>query len=532
MKMAFLLHHLLSEISACRPEAVAIRLEGESLTYGELERKSNQLAHALIAAGVSPGDRVGLHMKKSPVSIISIFGVLKARACYVPVDVTAPAPRLAAIVHQVEMRCLITSSEARDKLSDDSFRDSPLRLVLFADAVSDLWSPTPFAWFNFSDALAGQALEPPALGGTDQDLAYILFTSGSTGKPKGVMLSHLNALTFVNWAYDTFDIKADDRLSNHAPLNFDLSVFDIFVGIKAGATISLVPNHMSAFPVRLSEFIEEHRITVWYSVPSVLTLLLTHGKFLGRDLRNLRLILFAGEVFPVKYLRQLMEGVPHARYCNLYGPTETNVCTYYEVEPIAETQTTPIPIGKACANTEVFSIDERGQRVRAPGQEGLLYVRGSTVMQGYYGRPRDVEAGFIQNPFAAGREEEIFCTGDRVVLDSKGDYHFLGRSDQMIKTRGYRVELGEIESILCAHPSIQEVAATALPDELLGNRIKVFIALQESCSLSESDVKRHCARSLPRYMVPDEVEFRASLPRTSTGKIDRPRLSTERTQAG
>jgi amino acid adenylation domain-containing protein len=365
----------------------------------------------------------------------------------------------------------------------------------------------------------------------DQDLAYILFTSGSTGTPKGVMLSHLNALTFVNWGAETFDITAQDRFSNHAPFNFDLSVFDIFVAIKTGAAISLVPERLSVFPVQLSSFIQNQKITVWYSVPMVLTLLHSRGQLDKRDLSSLRWVLFAGEVFPTKHLRALMEKLPHPRYANLYGPTETNVCAFYEVEPLSPEQSTAIPIGKACANTELIAINAEGKKVTGPGEEGLLYARGSTVMQGYYGRPAESEACFIRNPFAVGREERLYCTGDWVTLDEKGNFLFVGRKDHMIKTRGYRVELGEIEAVMVAHPAVDEAVALAIPDDAIGNTIRAIVIISNSSSLTSTELKRHCAEKLPPYMVPEQVEFRDTLPRTGNGKIDRQQLLRERTKS-
>ena len=338
--------------------------------------------------------------------------------------------------------------------------------MFFIDKSPDSALPAPA--FTFADTLPSQPVAPPVVNVIDQDLAYILFTSGSTGSPKGVMLSHLNALTFVNWACDTFAICGTDRLSSHAPFNFDLSVFDIFAAIKTGAAISLVPEGLSAFPVQLSSFIENQRITVWYSVPMVLRMLTTHGKLHERDLSRLRLVLFAGEVFPIKHLRNLRRMLPQSRMANLYGPTETNVCTWYEVGQIPENKTTPIPIGKACANMAVTAIDEAGRRVVAPGQEGLLYVRGSNVMQGYYGRSSESAACFIGNPFAPGRDEKLYCTGDWVTIDEKGDFLLIGRKDHMIKTRGYRVELGEIEAVMVAHPAVDEAVALAIPDEAIG----------------------------------------------------------------
>jgi amino acid adenylation domain-containing protein len=525
--MAYVLHQLLTESAERNPNAEAVRLLDQALNYGELEALSNQIAHSLIANGVEPGDRVGIYLQKSPAAIASIFGIMKTGACYVPVDANAPGLRLLEIGRQCAFRALVTSHTLYQKL-DASFHDEcPMSAVFFVDKTPD--TAPPLATFSFPEALPTQPVEPPGVEVIDHDLAYILFTSGSTGTPKGVILSHLNALTFVNWSVATFGITAADRLSNHAPFNFDLSVFDIFVAIKAGAAISLVPEGLAVFPLQLASFIQDQKITVWYSVPMVLTLLQARGKLEQRNLQSLRWVLFAGEVFPTKHLRALMEKLPHPRYANLYGPTETNVCAYYEVRSLPPEQTAPIPIGKACANTDLVAIDSNGQRVSAPGTEGLLYARGSTVMQGYYGRPENTAACFIPNPFAVGREEKLYCTGDWVTLDENGDYLFVGRKDHMIKTRGYRVELGEIEAVMVAHPAVDEVVALPIPDEAIGNTIHAVVTLADSASLDSTQLKRHCAEKLPAYMVPEKIEFRKSLPRTDNGKIDRRRLLGELT---
>jgi len=523
--MAYVLHQLLTESAARRPDAEAVRLLNEAITYRQLETRSNQLAHALIKSGVIPGDRVGIYLHKSPAAIVSIFGILKTGACYVPVDANAPGLRLMEIARQCEFRALITSCTLSEKLGNASKEQWPMAAIFFVDKVPSV-VPARQA-LSFADALPSQSVTPPSVNVIGHDLAYILFTSGSTGTPKGVMLSHLNALTFVNWGFDTFAITAQDRLSNHAPFNFDLSVFDIFVAVKAGAAISLVPEGLSVFPVQLSSFIQDQRITVWYSVPMVLTLLQSRGKLEERDLSALRLVLFAGEVFPTKHLRALMQKLTHPRYANLYGPTETNVCAYYEVDPISPEESAPIPIGRACANTDLVAIDAEGRKVTAPGKEGLLYARGSIVMQGYYGRPKESAACFIRNPFAPGREENLYCTGDWVTLDEKGNYLFVGRKDHMIKTRGYRVELGEIEAVMVAHPAVDEAVALAIPDEEIGNTIRAIVTISNSRSLTSPELKGHCAEKLPPYMIPEEIEFRDSLPRTGTGKIDRQRLQEE-----
>src|SRR5215813_6698492 len=522
--VSYVLHQLLTENAARQPDAEAVRLLDQALTYAELEELSNQLAHALIEIGVVPGDRIGIYLHKSPAAIASIFGVMKTGACYVPVDPNAPGLRLAEIARQCAFRALITSSLLSEKLGGAVLDGCSMAAIFFIDKAPD--TPLPAPAVTFADSLPRQPVAPPPVNVIDQDLAYILFTSGSTGTPKGVMLSHLNAVTFVNWACDTFAISGTDRLSSHAPLNFDLSVFDIFAAIKAGAAISLVPEGLSSFPVQLSSFIQNQGITVWYSVPMVLTML-TRGKLHERDLSRLRLVLFAGEVFPIKHLRNLRRMLPEPRMANLYGPTETNVCTWYEVGQIPENQTTPVPIGKACANMAVIAIDEAGRPVLAPGKEGLLYVRGSNVMQGYYGRPSESAACFIANPFATGRDEKLYCTGDWVTIDENGDYLLIGRKDHMIKTRGYRVELGEIEAVMVAHPAVNEAVALAIPDEAIGNTIHAIVTINDSNSLTSAELKRHCAEKLPSYMVPEEIDFCETLPRTGTGKVDRQRLQRQ-----
>jgi amino acid adenylation domain-containing protein len=528
--MAFLLDQLVTNSAEHDPDAVAVQHDDSSLTYGELEESSNRIARTLVDFSVRPGDRVGLHLQKSLTAVAAVYGILKAGACYVPVDAANPAPRLAAIASQCEMRVLIASGAATEKFTGEAFRDSPLEHVLLVDASPDL----PFGRITYSSLdEAASAHEPvaPARRGIDQDLAYVLFTSGSTGTPKGVMLTHLNALTFVNWGYEVFDVTADDRLSNHASFSFDLSVFDLFVAAKAGASVVLVPERVSMFPVRLADLLEHQRITIWYSVPSILRMLLEHGGLERRRLNDLRLVLFAGEVFPTKFLRELMAVLPDPGYFNLYGPTETNVCTYYEVEPIPDTQTAPIPIGKSCANTDAFALDEDGRAISEPGQEGVLYVRGSTVMQGYFGRPEETAKAFVRNPLNTDREEPLYCTQDWVTLDDAENFLFLGRKDQLVKSGGYRIELGEIEAALYSHSAVEEAVALALPDDLLGNRIRAVVAADTATGLTEQDVRGHCGARLPKYMVPHDVEIRTSLPRTPNNKIDRARLREESLEA-
>ena len=525
--MGYLLQHLATESAQRAPDAVAVRYEDESLTYAELEQRSNRLARGLQAEGVADGDRVGLHMKKTHDAIVALFAILKTGACVVPVHVATPAARLADIVRQCGMRCLVGSAESCAKLSSPELAAGPLRVAFVTDG-GPAGAGGAVRLVSMAGAEAAQDGGPVPIATADTDLAYVLFTSGSTGRPKGVMLSHRAVLTFVHWAGDTFAIRADDRLSNHAPLNFDLSTLDIYAAMRAGASVTVIPEGLTTFPVRLAELIDREAITVWYSVPSVLSLLVARGGLAGRDLSRLRLVLFAGEVFPVPQLRELMLAVPAARFFNLYGPTETNVCTYHEVLAPPSADARPLPIGRACANTRTIVLDDGGAEVREPGREGLLYVRGSSVTDGYYGRPEETAASFRVVTLPDGRRQRLYCTGDWVTLDENGDYVFLGRRDHMVKVGGYRIELGEIEAALHTHPSVREAVAIAVPDDRFGSRIKAVVAAD--VTVDERALKRHCLGLLPRYMVPQEIELRDGLPRTATDKVDRPRLVAESTK--
>jgi amino acid adenylation domain-containing protein len=510
MAGAFLLQQLLAESAARAPERTALLQEGAALTYGELEARSNQLARRLRAAGVRPGERVALYANKSFASVIGIHGVLKSGAAYVPLDPGSPAQRLAWILGNCGVRHLVAAKEKQEAIGRLRAQGAALDSVSFADG-DELAEADP-------SALPDAAIET--------DLAYILYTSGSTGVPKGVMITHRNALAFVDWAVREFALGPADRLSSHAPLHFDLSIFDIFGALASGASLALIPDGTSTFPIRLAEWIAKNRITVWYSVPSILTLLLQKGRLERHDLSPLRLVLFAGEVFPTKFLRGVMAALPRAEFANLYGPTETNVITWYRVPPFVSDDDRPIPIGRACANTDLLIVADDGSRVSAPGREGELYARGPTVAQGYWGDPERTARGFVPNPFQPAYAERVYRTGDIVTLRPDGNLDFLGRRDRMVKSRGYRIELDEIETVLYAHPQVKEAAVIAVPDEQIGSRILAFFAATDPGADPRAEVKEHCGARLPRYMLPDAFELLRELPKTSTGKVDRTSLAT------
>jgi len=508
----FLLHHLLQASAARVPGRAAVVSGARVLTFAELDEQSSRLAHLLLRHGVAAGERVAIQLERSLEAVVAVFGVLKCGAAYVPVDPGAPPARAALLLEDCGVAALVGTRERLARLRAETSARPPCAIAVDAASGGDV-----LGWSELSGA---PSRTPPDPGAIEQDLAYILYTSGSTGRPKGVMLSHRAALSFVHWAVDCFGLKQDDRLANHAPLHFDLSVLDLFGAAAAGAAVLPVPAATGLFPRNLADWIEASAISVWYSVPSALIQLALRGGLERHRYARLRAVLFAGEVFPQPHLRRLAQLLPHPDYFNLYGPTETNVCTVHAVTAEDLASDEPLPIGRACANTEVFALDEQGRPV-APGEPGELCVRGPTLMRGYWGLPELTQAALVPDPRRPHDPALVYRTGDRVRLDASGRYRFLGRRDAQLKSRGYRIEPGDIEAVLHRHPGIAEAVVVPVPHEEFGCTLRAVLAPRPGAAPDRAALAAFCAQHLPAYMIPAEFEFREALPRTSSGKVDR-----------
>ncbi|HEU5208089.1 MAG TPA: amino acid adenylation domain-containing protein [Longimicrobiales bacterium] len=504
------LHGLLQRSASVSPQAPAVEdpAHDASATYAELSALVAEVRDALTRLGVSRGDRVGLCTPKSIGSVASIFGILECGAAYVPVDASAPVERNAYVFSDCAVRAVIVSRPIVAALEAAVGRTLPVVTELHG---THAYGGDLVVVDYGSGAQAGTAPE------YDGELAYILYTSGSTGRPKGVVHTHASALSFVDWCSQVLQPTHHDRFSSHAPFHFDLSILDIYVPLEHGGTLVLIGEELGKQPQVLAPVIAQRRITVWYSTPTILRLLAEYGRMQEHDYSALRLVLFAGEVFPVKHLRALQALWTAPEYYNLYGPTETNVCTYYAVpNPLPAGQTEPCPIGVVCENDRARVVDEHGHDV-PKGNEGELCIAGGTVMQAYWNLPERTAQGFHVD--SAG--ERWYRTGDIVREQADGIFIFLGRRDRMVKRRGYRVELGEIEAALYRHPAVAEAAAVAVRDADGGVLIRAYITGREpDAAPSTIELKRFCAGHLPLYMVPDQFSIHASLPKTSTDKVD------------
>lgn len=519
--MPRLLHSWVTAQARRRPDATAVALRGARLSYGELDARSTELAHRLRHGGCRTGDRVAILAPRSPEAIVAVVATLKAGSIYVPIDVGCPAPRVAAMLASVEPRCLLAVPGAAPLLAD---------LVTRVQGLGDV----PVGWLGPSDAPAGRftSLDAPATpgGALESDLepgdaAYIMFTSGSTGVPKGVVVTHASVACFVEWAVRYFALGADDRVSGHSPLHFDLSVFDMFGAFAAGAELHLVPAELALLPHRLAGWIREAALTQWFSVPSVLSYLAQFDALRADDFPALRRVLWCGDVLPTPVLRYWMRRVPHARFTNLYGPTEATIASsYYTVPACPVDDAAGIPIGTACDGEELLVLDADLQAA-APGTIGDLYIRGVGLSPGYWKDPERTAAVFVYPPGRSDTASRMYRTGDLARIGDDGLVFFVGRADSQVKSRGHRVELGEVEAALHALPGLRDGAVVGVPaGGFEGVAICCAYVAGPEDDPGPATHRRRLAARLPAYMLPSRWLRLDRLPVNANGKVDRARL--------
>jgi amino acid adenylation domain-containing protein len=505
-----------------RPEAIALVQGDWTMTYGQLERSSNQLARALKTAGCQRGDRVGLLVPKSPEAIVGMLGTLKADCIYVPIDTANPAARVTKILNVCDSRCILAAPPALglldQVLADEEFRGNSCVGWLGRPEAAGETIGSRFSW----DDLECYSSTPVDYENSREDASHILFTSGSTGTPKGVVITHSNVIHFVEWATEYFGMGPSDRMSGQTPIHFDLSTFDIYGTFAVGARLHLVPPEVSLLPNRIAKFIRTSELTQWFSVPSVLNYMAKFDVVRPNDFPTLRRVLWCGEAFPTKSLIYWMRRVPHAGFTNLYGPTEATIASsYYTIPGCPSDESAPVPIGSPCRGEALLVLDDDLRPV-PPGEVGNLYIRGVGLSPGYWRDPEKTRAAFLPDPHDPSPSSRLYRAGDLAKVGEDGLVYFIGRADWQIKSRGYRIELGEIEAALGADDHVVEAAAVAVPDELLGSRIVTFCAVRPGTG--EDHLRRVCREHLPGHMVPARIVLVDALPRTPNGKVDRTRL--------
>jgi amino acid adenylation domain-containing protein len=465
----------------------ALKSASAALTYAELRAAVLAARETLRRSGVGPGDRVALCCPRGLAGIVALLAVVAAGAAYAPLDPALSEAALARMLGDLQPALLIVSQAER------AGPQTPARRALI--------DPKTLA-LTVEDGAAG-----PDKSGAD--LAALFYTSGSTGAPKGIMLSHAALAAFVDWGARSFALRPDDALINHAPLHFDLSVFDVFAGLGARASVRVLDDAEVMFPGAVRRAVLTCGATSWYSAPTALARLAERGALTG--VTTLRRVLFAGEVFPSPILRRLMLDLPGVEFANLFGPAETNVCAFHRLpEPPGAEE--PVPIGRACDHCELRLLDEAGRDV-AEGETGEICVAGPSVMQGYWRRPDATAAARLPD-----WRPDSYRTGDFAYRRGDGLLMFVGRRDAQVKVRGRRLELLALEGALAAHPQVEAAAAL-----VCGGALVAFLASRrERPALSE--IVGFALDRLPPQYAPDEIVWLERLPLLSNGKCDREAL--------
>ncbi len=483
-------------------------------TFLDLDLASDRLAATLAARGIGRGDRVVVFMDNSPEAIVGIFATLKAGAVFSPVNASTKADKLAYILNNSEAAALLTQHRLTTVAADALAEAPSVRLTIVAGASG---APALRNGMHWREALATDAT-PPFFAGIDLDLAMIIYTSGSTGFPKGVMMTHRNIDAAAESITTYLENTRDDVILNVLPISFDYGLYQVLMAARLGATLVLEKSFV--FPQAVFEVMRRESVTGFPIVPTMAALILQMRDLAPGVFPDLRYVTNTAAALPPAHIARLQELFPRTRLYSMYGQTECKRCTYLPPEELA---VRPGSVGIAIPNTEAMVVDENGARV-APGVSGELVIRGPHVMQGYW-RDEAATARALKPGSLPG--EKVLYTGDLFRTDVDGFLYFVGRKDDIIKSRGEKVSPKEVENVLYALPGVREAAVVGVPDPVLGQAIKAVLALEPGVALTRDEVIRHCAKHLEDFMVPKIVAFEEALPKSENGKIDRREIAAK-----
>lgn len=485
------------------PDKVAFAQETRSCTFAELENASRQVGSVLCEAKVQPKTPVPVFMEKGVPAIMAMMGIVQAGAFYVVMDIHQPAFRLSQILDTLKPEVILVS------------RENEKEFALLEHAPRAIWIED-----CLDRAVCEEALRQRREAAKNTDPLYGIFTSGSTGIPKGVLVSHRSVIDFIEYFTDLFDITEKDVIGNQAPWDFDVSVKDIYSGLKAGARVEVIPRRLFSVPMQLLDLLEERQVTtlIW-AVSAVCIISTLHG-FEYKVPTSIRKVLFSGESMPIKHLREWRKYLPDVMYVNLYGPTEiTCNCTYHIIDREYEPGES-LPIGKAFPNETVYLLDDENREIREPGKKGEICVTGTALALGYYRNPEQTQKAFVQNPLNDSYPERMYRTGDLGYYGEDGLLYFASRKDFQIKHMGHRIELGEIE---IAMERIPEVTRSCCIFDMERNKIVAFY----KGDIEKRELKKRLGAWLPSFMLPNRMVQVENMPLTKNGKIDRAQLMKE-----
>jgi amino acid adenylation domain-containing protein len=513
--MPLLLNRMVDEAALAHPGAPAVRCDGKTLTYEQLARRANGLARVLLGAGLERRGRVAVLLGKGLDVPVGFYGALASGGTLVPIDPRSPVEQVVRILRATGATHVVSEPAKQDLVRRALASCPEVRHVVGLGPEADL----PVPGVPWATVAAESSDRPPEVDVIELDPSYVLHTSGSTGIPKLILHTHHSAMSFVEWAVSEYSLTRDDRLSNHSSHHTCFATFDFYAAARAGAATVILTPSVLMMPASLSTLLAEERVSVWYSVPTALVQLSLRGDLESRDLGAIRWVLFAGETFPGKHLRRIMQQLPGARFSHVYGSTEVNVCTYYHL-PEVDALAGPLPIGRACSTSSTLVVDDALEPV-ADGEVGELLVRGSTVMSGYWGEPERNRQVLVRRPGVGGLEEVYFRTGDRVRALEDGTLAFVARADRQVKVRGHRVELEEVETALLSLAPVEEAAVFTVPDGEGSSAIRAAVVIGSTDPSTSRQIRAELGRILPPHAVPSDVAVLESFPRTPTNKVDR-----------
>lgn len=486
-------------------ERVAFRDAADEITFSGLQSLSRRLATALMKSTDTGRTRpVMVYMPKSIKSIVTFMGSMYAGSPYVPMDYAVPLARFSATAQNLCPTAVITDEAGKEKLDSLGL---DVAVLVYDELIG----------CDADNSLIDTVLNTA----TDLDAAYIMYTSGSTGTPKGVTISHRAVLDYTKWLTDTFAITQDSVIGMQSAFHFDNSVFDMFAALFTGCTTVIIPEVLFMYPEKLFDFLDEEKISIIFWVPTVMISVANSGILSRKKLESLKLILFAGEVMPIRQLNEWIDNYPDCKFVNMYGPTEaTDIVLYYVVDRKFTAGET-LPIGIPCANMKALILDADGKPCKK-GEQGELCIGGSGISSGYWNSPEITERAFIQNPLNNKYCDRLYRTGDLVYEAEDGNIIFCGRADSQIKLRGNRIELGDIEAAAAAMDNIKNCCVMFSHETE-----EIFLFLETDAEIVQRKFNMELKKVLPAYMIPQKIVSMESFPHTPSGKIDRQLLKKQ-----
>ena len=515
-----LLQDLLANTAERFPGKTALVCGGQRFDYGEIDKTSNLVAHALIAMGVERGDQVIVFAGNTIETAVAFWAVLKANAVVSIVNPSTKTEKLAYLLNDSRAKILIADSSLASIFTPACRKAPHLKGVIITGDVfvaerDDL--PYPVSWQNAIEEATRRpnASAPPDRTGIDIDLAAIIYTSGSTGEPKGVMLTHRNMIAAASSISAYLEMAESDVILNVLSFSFVYGLYQMILCFQVGARLILEESF--AYLAEPLKRIAEEKVTGFPGVPSMFSMMENMGDISKFDFSSVRFATNAAAGLSLKNIRFLRKNFPAARIYPMYGLTECMRCSYLPPEDLDKK---PLSIGIPIPNTEFWIEDDEGRRL-GPNEIGTLVVRGATVMKGYWGKPEETAHKLRPGPLPG---ESVLFTGDLCRIDEDGYLYFVGRSDDIIKTRGEKVAPKEIENVIHDISGVREVAVVGVDDEVLGQAVKAYVSLEDGCKINEKNILAHCAIHLDNFMVPKYVEILSELPKTITGKIKKTAL--------